>query len=55
MRASMRGLFAVMALASIAAVFAAGCGSDSGTTTEKESEAASNAGGGGASGGRNRP
>lgn len=47
----MRGLFAVMALASIAAVFAAGCGSDSGTTTEKESEAANGSGGGGASGG----
>lgn len=47
----MRGLFAAMALASIAAVFAAGCGSDSGTTTEKESESASSTGGGGASGG----
>lgn len=49
MRASMRGLFAVMALSAIAAVFAAGCGNDSGTTTttENESEAAA-AGGGGA-------
>jgi uncharacterized cupredoxin-like copper-binding protein len=51
MRVSMRGLFSVMALAAIAAVFAAGCGSDSGTTTttENESEAANTtaAGGGG--------
>src|SRR5512146_2154216 len=48
MRASMRGLFTVMALSAIAAVFAAGCGSDSGTTTttENESEAAATGGGG---------
>lgn len=48
MRASMRGLFTVMALSAVAAALAAGCGSDSGTTTttENESEAAATAGGG---------
>lgn len=46
MRASMRGLFTVMALAAIAAIFAAGCGGDSGTTNTTESESA--AGGEGA-------
>lgn len=49
MRASMRGLFTVMALSAIAAILAAGCGSDSGTTTttENESEAAATGGSGG--------
>ena len=48
MKASMRGLFTVMALGAIAALFATGCGDDSGTTTttENESEAAATGGGG---------
>jgi uncharacterized cupredoxin-like copper-binding protein len=48
MRASMRGLFAVTALAAIAAIFAAGCGSDGGTTTTTETETAAAGGGAGA-------
>jgi uncharacterized cupredoxin-like copper-binding protein len=52
MRASTRGLFAVMTLVALAAAFAAGCGSGSGTTTttENESEAAAGTGGGGSGG-----
>jgi uncharacterized cupredoxin-like copper-binding protein len=47
MRASMRGLFTVMALSAVTAVLVAGCGSDSGTTTtENENEAAATGGGG---------
>jgi uncharacterized cupredoxin-like copper-binding protein len=47
MRASMRGLFTVMALAAVVA-FVAGCGNESGTTTttQNESEAAATGGGG---------
>ncbi len=47
MRASMRGLFTVMALSAVAAILVAGCGSEGGTTTttENESEAAGTGGG----------
>lgn len=51
MRASMRGLFAVVALSAVAAVLVAGCGSDSGTTTTTENESAAAATGGGGAGG----
>ena len=47
----MRGLFAVMALSAIAAVLAAGCGSESGTTTTTENESEAAATGGAGSGG----
>jgi len=48
MKASMRALFVAMALGGIAAIFVAGCGSESGTTTttENASEAAATEGGG---------
>jgi uncharacterized cupredoxin-like copper-binding protein len=38
MRASVRGLFAVMALSAVAVIFVAGCGDDSGTTTTTENQ-----------------